>query len=334
MKQFLRHLSSLKPTTVTIGIAPSPRLSITELVGKKPGVTLLRMKDHLPSSYDILKMTPYEITSHIGEIIKSCDAVVMPGSRWPIHGLFTGLCMKPYDEDPIQHAFLYYSFLRMAATYHTVKSGKPLLASCDGVNFPTILLGGTCAWVDRKKGEIFHNEDIDHPLIIPKNSWLYQHACTYPSSEYNLLKDIVIPRVCSTHPLYQKTLPPGATALAYSTDMLPAVIAYNAYTLGMQDHLEYRKSKDVSPILLAEYGTSEPIDFQKATEISAANHLFDGMVDRFIQLASAKKAFFCDVPKPQINEKTEETITSKEPQRMLLDQYHARLNAQTNTHGR
>lgn len=326
--RFFPLLASVRP--ITIGIAPAPPQYISELVGNKPTVTLLSIKKEMPSVYELSKMRPAQITTLIGEIICRCDGVVLPGSRRPVHGVFSGL-PPDIEEDDV---FLERSFWRMATVYHTEKQKKPLLASCDGVNFPTLLFGGKCAPVatipyhEGKYPFVPHAYNAYHPLIIPKESWVYNLAAKYSAPTYDSTGNIIIPDALSTHPYYQKTLPPGTLIHAYSAEkFVPAILEFTPRTLGIQDHLEHQMPKQPSALQRAEYGLPSRDPNEKEKDGKAANHLLEGILDMFVYHGTLRKQLaFPGRTEPEMDPEVLEKLHSMESMNYWLKRYYKEQN--------
>ena len=320
--RYLASQAQSKPAPLTVGIAPAPPQFIAQLAEQRKEVRVESMRDMLPP--DVNRMTPAQITEYIQLITNKCDAIILPGSRHPIDGVFTGFPRTPRDDERIHH-----SFLRMAAVYCAQKGEKPLMAICDGVNYLNLIHGGTCAPVTllamATHGQPFlaHAHGF-HDIIIPKGSWQHALASKHPKSQHDEAGNAILPQVCSTHPFYQQRLPAHAVVLAYSKDLVPAIIQYSAVSIGIQDHLEQHET---SSMFMGEAPCSDGTAPEEAKHPSPSNHLIHENLTVFLRATALRKEHKSVAATRPINAAIVEMLHSKEPFSYWIKRHQERQSA-------
>lgn len=202
------------------------------------------------SAFDLRQHSPRDIAAFGREFVDENDAVLMPGTPNTLPKEFRA----PPEPIKTMSTSFFSWVLRMAVASHAIKTGKPLLMSCEAMGCGTILAGGEVESIikipkptDDSRRPAIHYPMGAHDIIVLPDSWLHALA-SQVEEEFTgkrPAKDasILLPMVASTHPLFSSVLPPEKTrVLATAPDGTAAYVSYfpeqHPYVLGIQDHPE------------------------------------------------------------------------------------------------
>lgn len=243
-----RGAATVAHAATTIGIAPAPpHLEREWYEYFTSSATALVLKEEMPPIPNDRPLTPAEISAYV-QAAPNIHALVIPGSHRPIDPNF----INPHPT-AVSFQTFNYSRIRMELLRRAVEEGKPVIASCDGANYPTTLLGGRIAPVTKippsfNQPKISHNnnwsgdpkkleEKPQHDVKVLPGTWLHTAAARL-TNQCSPDGGIVFPEAYSTHPYYPCPLPPLAKLLATAPDGTPSIYTVFDYVLAMYDHIE------------------------------------------------------------------------------------------------
>ncbi len=237
--------------------------------GAFPGADILMFRlevmQRIGSRDALAMMTPWEISAVAKDVVEKTrvDAIMFPGSRNAIAELF----WKPGEALPQEtpktladvtqnEVLTAYCIFKMAMTIEALKRGIPSIYSCDATNYPVVAMGGEVVRVPTKAGSVVHNNGYDHSVTIPSGSWLHKMSKKITSKKEKN-GDIIIPDVCSTHPLLPKRVPASFAVLATAPDGSPSIFTVTPYVLGLVDHFEVTSPRLVRQSEMSTYTRDE-----------------------------------------------------------------------------
>ena len=297
---------------IAIGLGSADR----ELPKEFQDVEVVKIRElmlkHLDGDQEkITKMSPREITALAKNVLDDAKAtgVVFSGSTNTMADFFQNKNAEMPKRLDIPAAN---SIFKMAQSVKALSEETPSMYSCDGVNYPTVALGGAVAPVVASDF-VKHDGTSKHDIIVKKGSRLAKEAAKI--SNYRDDKgNVIIRNTPSTHPLFITRVPVGAEVLAQAPDGSPCIVAFNKNTVGIMDHPEVgavksdadRKSEEMSSRIFGE-------DFlgEEEKDSSEQNKLFWKILrDQFIKNASQQQDTPPPVPSTKFCPRIDEILNS------------------------